>query len=65
MGVEEKDETHREEECIAAYVCDGLVIEEDVSVDLRVLENEVQKLEISLILEVLVCLALAFVLPTV
>lgn len=50
MRVEKKDETESEEQGVAANVSDGLVIKEDVPVDLRVLENQVQELKVSLIL---------------
>lgn len=59
MPVEHEDEQEGEEYAVPAYLLEGVMVEEDVSVDLRVAQNDVQGLQVALVLKEPICLLLA------
>lgn len=64
MAIEQKQESQGKEERVVLDLFDRVVIEEDVSVYLRVAQDYVQQLKVSLILKILVGLLLALMLHT-
>ena len=64
MAIEQKQESQGKEERVVLDLFDRVVIEEDVSVYLRVAQDYVQQLKVSLILKILVGLLLTLMLHT-
>ena len=54
MSIEDGQEEHEDDKAVSLDVFYGVVVEEDVSVDLREAQDDIQDLKIPLVLQVLV-----------
>jgi hypothetical protein len=62
VRVEHQQEGESEDEAVLFNILDCVMIEKDVSIDLRIAEDDVKDLQVSLVFKELVCFLLAFVL---
>ena len=54
MSIEDGQEEHEDNQAVSLDVFDGVVVEEDVTVDLREAQDDIQYLKVPLVLQVLV-----------
>jgi len=54
MSIEDGQEEHEDNQAVSLDVLYGVVVEEDVTVDLREAQDDIQDLQVPLVLQVLV-----------
>ena len=54
MSIEDGHKEHEDDQAVSLDVLDGVMVEEDVTVDLRETQDDIQDLQIPLVLQVFV-----------